>query len=230
MKTIGLIGGMSWESTIEYYRIINQEVQRRLGGLHSAQLLLYSVDFAEIEALQTSGRWDKAEQAMINAGMRLARGGADFLLICTHTMHRMADLVERETGLPLLHIVDPTAEKIKSAGISRVGLLATRYTMEQAFYKQRLARRFGLEVLIPEDDDRALVHQVIFDELCCGEVKDASRAAYRRIMAQLVAEGAEAIILGCTEIMLLVRPEDCAVPLFDTTTLHANAAVEMALA
>ena len=229
-KVIGLIGGMSWESSAEYYRIINQTVRRRLGGLRSAQCLMWSFDFGEIEALQHAGRWDDAAAKMIGAAQRLERGGADFVVICTNTMHRMADQVQAAIALPLLHIADPTAERIKSVGFGKIGLLGTAFTMEQDFYKGRLAVRHGLEVLVPGDKDRALVHQVIYDELVQGRAEPSSRQAYRDVIARLVERGAEAVILGCTEIMLLVGPADSAVPLFDTTALHAEAAVELALA
>ena len=226
---IGLIGGMSWESSAEYYRIINQAVRDRLGGLRSARCLMWSFDFGEIEALQHAGRWDDAAALMIDAAQRLERGGADFFLICTNTMHRMADQVQAAVGIPLLHIADPTAERIKAQGIKRVGLLGTAFTMEQDFYKGRLQDKFGLEVLVPEADDRAVVHRVIYEELVQGRVEPASRDAYRAVIARLVERGAEAVILGCTEIMLLVKPQDSAVPLFDTTGIHAQAAVERAL-
>ena len=226
---IGLIGGMSWESSAEYYRIINQTVRDRLGGLRSARCLMWSFDFGEIEALQHAGRWDDAAALMIDAAQRLERGGADFFLICTNTMHRTADQVQAAVRIPLLHIADPTAERIKAEGIRRVGLLGTAFTMEQDFYKGRLQQRFGLDVLVPGADDRALVHRVIYDELVQGRVEPASRDAYRAVIARLVARGAEAVILGCTEIMLLVQPEDSPVPLFDTTAIHAEAAVERAL-
>jgi len=229
-KVIGLIGGMSWESSSEYYRIINQAVREKLGGLRSARCLMWSFDFGEIEALQHAGRWDDATALMIDAAQRLERGGADFFLICTNTMHRMADQVQAAVGIPLLHIADPTAERIKARGIRRVGLLGTAFTMEQDFYKGRLQSRFGLDVLVPETEDRATVHRIIYEELVQGRVEAASREAYRQVIARLVERGAEAVILGCTEIMLLVKPEDSAVPLFDTTGIHAQAAVERALA
>ncbi len=229
-KVIGLIGGMSWESSAEYYRIINQMVRIRLGGLHSARCLMWSFDFGEIEALQHAGRWEDATAEMVAAARRLERGGADFVVICTNTMHRMADQVQAAIGLPLLHIADPTAERVKGTGRRTVGLLGTAFTMEQDFYKGRLADRHGLEVLVPGDGDRALVHRVIYEELVRGQAKPSSRQAYREVIARLVERGAEAVILGCTEIMLLVTPEDSAVPLFDTTTLHAEAAVDLALA
>lgn len=229
VKTIGLIGGMSWESSAEYYRIINQETRHRLGGVHSAQSLIYSVDFGEIERLQHDGAWSDLTARMIEAARRLERGGADFFLLCTNTMHRMADEVTAAIGIPFLHIADPTAARIKAAGHRRIGLLGTAFTMEQDFYKGRLADKHGLDVLIPDAEDRRVVHEIIYKELVAGRVEAASREAYRQIIARLVDKGAEAIILGCTEIMLLVRPEDSSVPLFDTTEIHALAAVEMAL-
>ena len=228
-QTIGLIGGMSWESSAHYYRIINQEVRARLGGTHSARSLMLSVDFAEIEQLQHAGDWAGLTERMIEAARQLERGGADFFLLCTNTMHRMADEVAASVAIPMLHIADPTAAAIRAAGYERIGLLGTAFTMEHAFYKGRLEERFGLDVLVPDAADRAVVHRIIYEELVVGEVREPSRAAYAEIMARLVARGAQAIILGCTEIMLLVQPEDSAVPLFDTTALHARAAVERAL-
>lgn len=228
-KVIGLIGGLSWESSAEYYRIINELVRLRRGGLASARVLMWSFDFAEIEALQASGRWDEAAALMIDAAGRLERGGADLALICSNTMHRMADAVQAAIGIPLVHIADPTAERIKAAGVTRVGLLGTAFTMEQDFYKGRLADRHGLAVLVPEAADRAAVHRIIYEELVQGRVEPSSRAVYRDVIERLVGRGAEAIILGCTEIMLLVQPEDSTVPLYDTTTIHAEAAVERAL-
>jgi len=230
MKTIGLIGGMSWESSAEYYRIINQEVARRLGGLHSAQSLLYSVDFAEVETLQHQGRWDEATALMVEAARRVERGGADLVLLCTNTMHRMADAVQDGVAIPLLHIADATGARVRARGLTTVGLLGTRFTMEQDFYRGRLVRRHGLDVLIPEPEaERQVVHDVIYEELCRGEVRAASREAYRRVIAGLVARGAQGIILGCTEIMLLITQEDSPVPVFDTTSIHAHAAVDDAL-
>ncbi|MFK4824953.1 aspartate/glutamate racemase family protein [Paenochrobactrum sp. BZR 588] len=228
-KIIGLIGGMSWESSAEYYRIINELVRKRFGGLRSAQCLMWSFDFAEIEALQRAGRWDDATQEMIQAAQRLERGGADFILICTNTMHRMADDVQASINIPLLHIADPTAERMKAAGLSKVGLLGTAFTMEQDFYKGRLINKHGFDVLVPDDKDRKSVHQIIYDELVQGIVKESSRQAYREIIGRLVARGAQAIILGCTEIMLLIKQSDSPVPVYDTTTIHAQAAVEQAL-
>jgi aspartate racemase len=229
MRLIGLIGGLSWESSAEYYRIINERAQARLGGVHSARTLMYSFDFGEIEALQHRGDWPAATALMIDAAQRLERGGADFIVICSNTMHRMANEVAAAIRVPLLHIADPTAERIKSAGIARVGLLGTQFTMEQDFYKGRLAERFGLEVIVPNAADRAVVHDIIYRELVKGEVRAASREKYRAIIRRLADAGAEAIIFGCTEIMLLVDAADSAVPVFDTTTIHAEAALEMAL-
>lgn len=229
MKTIGLIGGMSWESSIEYYRIINEGVRDRLGGLHSAKSLMYSVDFAEVEALQHQGCWDDAAQLMIDAARHLEKGGADFVVICTNTMHKLADAVQAQTTIPLLHIADATAEAIRARGLRRVGLLGTRFTMEEDFYRGRLADRYGLSVLIPDAADRAIVHRVIYEELVVGEIRPASRVEFRRIIQTLVQQGAEGIILGCTEVGLLVKEEDSPVPLFDTTRLHALAAVDSAL-
>jgi aspartate racemase len=226
---IGLIGGMSWESSAEYYRIINREVRRRLGGVHSARILMWSVDFGEIERLQHHGDWDTLAEQMKDAAIRLERGGADFVLLCTNTMHRMADEVAQAINIPLLHIADPTAQKIKAAGIKTVGLLGTAFTMEQDFYKGRLTEVFDLKVLAPPAADRRIAHDIIYKELVAGEVRPESRAAYRKIIADLIARGAQAVILGCTEIMLLVSEDDSAVPLFDTTTIHAIAAVDRAL-
>ncbi|HEU4663615.1 MAG TPA: aspartate/glutamate racemase family protein [Dokdonella sp.] len=228
MKTIGLIGGMSWESTLGYYRLVNEGVKRRLGGLHSAQLVLYSVDFDAIERLQRADDWDAAGVALADAARALERAGADFLVLCTNTMHKVAAAIESAVAIPLLHIADPTAAAIKAAGFTRVGLLGTRFTMEQAFYRDRL-REHGLDVLVPGDAARERVHRVIYDELCVGVVRDASRADYRAVMRELVERGAQAIILGCTEIALLVGATDASVPLFDTTALHAQAAVDAAL-
>lgn len=229
MKTIGLIGGLSWQSSIEYYRIINEEVNKQLQGLHSAKCVMYSFDFAEIVSLQHQGRWDEATALMIEAAHSVERGGADLLLICTNTMHKMADQVQSNISIPLLHIADATAEKILAQGLKTVGLLGTAFTMEQDFYKGRLASRFGLEVLVPDEEQRKTVHDVIYNELCAGVINASSKEAYKQIVASLVARGAEAIILGCTEIMLLLQQEDCSVPLFDTTRLHAQAAVACAL-
>lgn len=229
MKTIGLIGGMSWESSIEYYRIINETVRRRLGGLHSAPCLMYSFDFAEIAALQKRDAWDQAASRMIDAGKALAGAGADFIVICTNTMHKMAPELQAAVALPLLHIVDPTAEKVKAGGLKRAGLLATRFTMEQDFYVGRLQRRHGLDVVLPDEADRAAVHTIIFDELCCGVMKDESRRRLKVLIQKLCDKGAEGVILGCTELGLLIKSGDCSAPLFDTTVLHAEAAAELAM-
>ena len=230
MKTIGLIGGMSWESTVPYYRQVNEGIKARLGGLHSARVVLYSVDFHEIEQLQHAGDWDAAGDMMADAARRVQAAGADLLVLCTNTMHKVAPQIEAAVSIPLLHIADATGAAITAAGHRTVGLLGTRFTMEQDFYRQRLQQAHGLQVIVPEADDRTVVHDVIYDELCRGVIRDDARAAYRRIMDDLVARGADAIILGCTEIGLLVGPQDARVPLFDTTALHASAAVEAALA
>jgi aspartate racemase len=229
MKTIGMIGGMSWESSIEYYRIVNETVKEKLGGLHSAKSVMYSVDFAEIETLQHEGSWEEATQAMIAAARHVEAGGADFLVICTNTMHKMADDVERAIRIPLLHIADATAEAIKAHGLQMVGLLGTKFTMDEDFYRGRLVDKHGLEVLIPDANDREIVHRVIYDELVLGEIKTESRNQYWHIIEKLIASGAQGIILGCTEIGLLVKDEDSGVPLFDTTYIHAMSAVELAL-
>ncbi len=229
MKTLGLIGGMSWESTVPYYRQINQQINQRLGGLHSAKIILYSVDFQQIEALQRSGDWQQAGQLLADAAQALQRAGAQGLVLCTNTMHKVAAAITSATPLPLLHIADATAQQIKAGGLRRIGLLGTRFTMEQDFYKARLLTQ-GIEVLIPAEGDRKLVHQVIYEELCLGQINPESRLAYQQIIAGLVAQGAEGVILGCTEIGLLVQPEDAAVPLFDTTAIHARAAVDWMLA
>lgn len=230
MQTIGLIGGMSWESSALYYRWINEGVRDRLGGLHSARIVLVSVDFAGIEQLQHAGRWEEAGEVLAGAARSVERGGADLLLLCTNTMHRVADDIAAAVQIPMLHIADATAEAILAAGLRRVGLLGTSFTMEQAFYRGRLTDRHGLDVLVPDEAARRVVHEVIYDELCLGQVRSESREAYRQIMAGLVERGAEAIILGCTEITMLVGPEDATVPLFDTTIIHAQAAVTAALA
>ena len=230
MKTIGLIGGMSWESSIEYYRIINETAREKLGGLHSAKSLMYSVDFAEIEILQHQNRWDESAKILVDAAKALERGGAGFIILCTNTMHKLAPAIEASINIPFLHIADATAQKIKQAGLQRIGLLGTRFTMEQDFYKGRLVDKFGLSVLIPDETERAFVHQVIYDELCLGIVRRESKAHYIEIMKRLIQDGAEGIILGCTEIELLVGQEDCRAPIFPTTRIHAEAAVEYALA
>lgn len=229
MKTIGMIGGMSWESTVEYYKIINEETNRRLGGLHSAKSVLVSVDFADIETLQTQGRWEEATQKMIAAARQVEAGGADFLVICTNTMHKMAAEVQASIHIPLLHIADATAENVKAQGLETVGLLGTRFTMEEDFYKGRLVSRHALQVLIPSAKERELIHRVIYDELCLGCIRSESKVEFIHIMDRLAEEGAQGIILGCTEIGLLVGESDSRVPLFDTTRLHALAIVEAAL-
>lgn len=229
MKTIGLLGGMSWESSLEYYRFINQEAKARLGGLHSAKSLMYSVDFEKIEALQHQGKWEELTQIMIEAARRIERGGADLLVICTNTMHKMADQVQASISIPVLHIADTAAAEIQKRGLKTVGLLGTKFTMEQDFYKGRLAEKFGLNVLIPDESDREIVHKVIYNELCLGKTLDASRREYVRIIDALVQRGAEGIVLGCTEIPLLIKQEHVKVPIFDTTSIHARAAVEIAL-
>ncbi len=229
MQLIGMIGGLSWESSAEYYRIINRLVQNRLGGVHSARILMYSFDFGEIETLQHRGDWPAATRLMVDAGRRLERGGADFVLICSNTMHRMAEEVAAALSIPLLHVADSTAERITAAGIRRVGLLGTAFTMEEDFYKGRLARRFGLDVIVPESDDRRIIHDVIYRDLVRGQIRSESREQFKAAIRRLVASGAEAVILGCTEIMLLVKPEDSAVPLYDTTTVHAETAALRAL-
>jgi len=229
MKTIGLIGGMSWESSIEYYRIINETAKEMLGGLHSARSLMVTVDFAEIEKLQHEDRWDDAAKILVKCAQDLERGGADLIVLCTNTMHKLADQIIANTNIPFLHIADATAEKIAAVGIKKIGLLGTRFTMEHDFYKGRLSQNFGLEVLIPEESDRDIVHRVIYEELVQGKIVDSSREEYKRIMKWLISQGAEGIILGCTEIELLVKQADSPAPLFPTTSIHAVAAVEMAL-
>ncbi len=230
MQTIGLIGGMSWESTVPYYRVINMVVKERLEGLHSARIILYSVDFHEIERFQHAGDWAAASQALSAVARSLEVAGADFLVLCTNTMHKVAADIQDSVNIPLLHIADPTAERIKSAGLSRIGLLGTRFTMEQDFYKKRLQEYHGLQVLIPGTQDRDIVHAIIYEELCLGIVLPESRREYQRIIASLITAGAEAVILGCTEISLLLGPQDAQVPLFDTTAIHARQAAESALA
>lgn len=227
---VGLIGGMSWESSVHYYRLINEGVRDRLGGVASARTLMWSFDFARIEALQHAGDWDALAGEMAEAARTLRRGGADFLVLCTNTMHRCAGAIEGAVDIPLLHIADPTAAAIQAAGLAKVGLLGTAFTMEQDFYRGRLEEKFGLEVLVPDADDRAAVHGIIYRELVAGQVLDASREVYRAVIRRLVERGAQGIILGCTEIMLLIGQADSPVPVFDTTTLHAMAAVERALA
>ncbi len=229
MKTIGLIGGMSWESSTEYYRLINMFVKERLGGLHSAQCAMVSVDFADYEVLLREGRWDELARLLTAAAQNVERAGAEMMVLCTNTMHKVAADIQANIHVPFLHIVDPTAECIKADGLTTVGLLGTRFTMEEDFYVGRLTQHHGLQVLIPEAAEREMINRVIFDELCLGEVKATSKAQYLAVIERLVTQGAQGIILGCTEIGMLLGSEDRGVPLFDTTRLHAQAAVEFAL-
>lgn len=228
MKTIGLIGGLSWESTSVYYSSINRYVQQQLGGIHSAKCLIYSFDFEEIAKLQREGKWDIATEKMVDASKTLEKGGADLIVICTNTMHLMAEDVQKAIGVPLIHIVDSVVNEIKARGLSKVGLLGTRFTMEQPFYKE-LLNKHQIEVMIPEEEDRQIVHDVIFDELCKGNVEPTSKQAYLKIMNKLVERGAEGIILGCTEIPLLINQQDASIPLFDTTQIHAISVAKLAL-
>jgi aspartate racemase len=230
MRTIGLLGGMSWESSLHYYRLINEEVRRRLGDLHSAQLLMYSIDFQAIERMQAEGRWADAGNLLGEGAARLERGGADFVVLCTNTMHRVAAAIEARVRIPLLHIADVTGAEIQRRGLVRVGLLGTRFTMEQPFYRDRLTELFQLEVITPSEPDRHHVHAVIYKELCFGRIVDASRGTFQRISAALAAEGAQGLIFGCTEITMLLGQDDVSLPVFDTTRLHAIAAVDRALA
>ncbi|MFE8148930.1 aspartate/glutamate racemase family protein [Brenneria goodwinii] len=229
MKTLGLIGGMSWESTIPYYSTINEYVKNQLGGLHSAKIILHSVDFHDIEQLQSQGDWQQAARVLSDIAMGLEKAGAEAIVICTNTMHKVADAVENASQLPLLHIADATGESIAKQGMKKVGLLGTRYTMEQDFYRQRIRDRYGIDVIIPDSAGRETVNRVIYEELCQGKIDAGSRQAYREIITQLERQGAEGIILGCTEIPLLLSADDANVPLFDTTTLHAIAAAKYAL-
>lgn len=229
MKTIGLLGGMSWESSALYYQIINRTIAERLGGLHSAKIVLYSVDFEQVERLQRAGDWDQAGALMATLAAKLEGAGADLLVLCTNTMHKVASAIEASVHIPLLHIADPTAKAIRQAGFHTVGLLGTRFTMQQDFYRARLERQHGLTVVLPPAEDIEIIHNVIYEELCLGRISAASRTEYRRIMQALAAQGAECIILGCTEITLLVSAADAPVPLFDTTALHARAAALLAL-
>ena len=229
MKTIGLIGGMSWESSIEYYRIINQEVRKALGGVHSAKSVMVSLDFGEIEELQMKGDWEEATRVMLQSAREVEKGGADFLLICTNTMHIMADDVQAGVDIPLLHIADATAQAVKEQGLKSVGLLGTRFTMEKEFYRGRLEKAHKLKVFVPDQSGRELVHNVIYDELVQGLIKDDSRQRYKKVIQNLVKDGAEGIVLGCTEIGLLVKRDDVSVPVFDTMEIHALAAVDAAL-
>lgn len=228
-RVIGLLGGMSWESTAVYYRTLNEEVKRRLGGLHSARVVLWTLDMAELHRLQYAGEWDAAGALLVEGARSVERAGAECVLICANTMHRMAPVVEAAVSIPLLHIVDPTADALRDRGFTSVGLLGTRFTMEEPFYRDRLRERFGIETLVPEAADRAIVNRVIYEELCLGRFLPESRGAYVRIIESLAARGATAVILGCTEIALLVGPDDTPVPLFDTARLHAERAVTWAL-
>jgi aspartate racemase len=230
LTRVGLLGGMSWESTAAYYRLLNESVHERVGGHASAPVVVWSVDFAEIEALQREGRWDAAGERLADEARALVAAGAELLVLCTNTMHKVADAIVASVDIPFVHIADTTAHAVRSRGLATVGLLATAYTMEQDFYVGRLRDQHGLEVLVPEEDDRRIVHRAIYEELCVGVVDDRSRDEYRRIMSGLAARGAEGILLGCTEIDLLVGEKDSPVPVFDTTRLHAQRAVELALA
>lgn len=229
MKTIGMIGGMSWESTLSYYKAINEGVKAELGGLNSAQICLYSVNFEPIEKLQHEGKWDETAQLLAQAAKSVEAGGADFLLICTNTMHKVAPEIEAQISIPILHIADATAKQLQQDGIKRVGLLGTRFTMEQEFYKGRLQQQFGIDVLIPDAEQRQQVHRVIYEELCLGTIRPESRAQYVEIVEDLHRRGAQAVILGCTEIALLILQHDTDVPLYDTTKIHAEQAVQLAL-
>lgn len=229
MKVIGLIGGMSWNSTLEYYRLINELVAERLGGFHSANLILYSLDFDKIERAQLEARWDDATSLLIKVGSALKHAGADFLVMCTNTMHKVADAVAEKTGLPLLNIIDVTGEAIKGCNLRKPGLLGTRFIMEEPFYQDRLKERFDIEAIMPEEDDKVIIHQIIYEELCKGRIKNSSRQVCVDIIDKLVAIGAEGIILACTELPLLIRSTDVSIPMFDTTRLHVEAAVDLAL-
>ena len=229
MKTLGLIGGMSWESTAIYYRLINEGIAREMGGLHSARLIVWSFDFADIAELQAAGNWTMATQRMVDAGHALKKAGAEALLICTNTMHKMADSIEGSTGLKVLHIADATAEAAKAKGVANPGLLATRFTMEQDFYKGRLLNKHGLATIIPNPEERSQIHSIIYDELCQGKIRGKSRDTFKSVMSGLIDRGADGMILGCTEIPMLIRQADCPVPVFDTTALHAEAAVSFLL-
>ena len=229
MKTIGLVGGMSWESTVPYYRTINRVVAERLGGLHSAKILLYSVDFHEIERLQQEDRWHESGEVLSKAARAVESGGAEFLVLCTNTMHKVAEQIEKAVTIPLLHIADATARKICDAGLTKIGLLGTRFTMEQEFYRGRLEERYGLDVMVPPERDRDIVHRIIYSELCAGQVLEDSRSSFLQIIAGLVQRGSEGVILGCTEIGLLVRASDTKIPLFDTAEIHAEKAALTAL-
>ena len=229
MKTIGLLGGMSWESTASYYKAINEGVKHALGGFHSAKISLYSVDFDEIEKLQRSGSWPEMAELLARAARAVEAGGADFLLICTNTMHKVADEVQASVSIPLIHIADATADKLSEDGVRRVGLLGTNFTMEEAFYKDRIKNKYGIDVFIPKSQDREFIHHVIYNELCLGEINDASRSRYLDIVSKLASQGAEAVILGCTEIALLIQQQHTPTPLYDTTQIHAASAVRAAM-
>ncbi|MFT6916965.1 MAG: aspartate racemase [Motiliproteus sp.] len=229
MKTIGMLGGMSWESTTSYYKALNEGIKESLGGLHSAKICMYSVDFAVIEELQHQGKWDKTAEILASAAMSVEAGGADFLLICTNTMHKVAEEIGNKISIPILHIADATAEKLKRDKITCVGLLGTQFTMEQDFYKGRLSDKYDIKVLIPDEKQRKVIHDVIYSELCLGKILDSSRKEYLKVIDSLYANGAEAVILGCTEIALLVQQEHTSVPLYDTTKIHATEAVKFAI-
>jgi aspartate racemase len=229
MKTMGLIGGMSWQSTLEYYRIINETTNERLGGSHSARCILYSVNFAEIGKLQADGKWDELTRLIIKAAQRLERADAEFIVICTNTIHKLADDVQKNVNTPILHIVDAVAEKIAEKGFSKVGLLGTKFTMEEDFYKKRLKEKYDIVVIIPDKEERETIHNIIYNELCLGKITGTSKEKFIKIIKNLNANGAEGVILGCTEIPLLVKDEDVDITLFDTTKIHAKAAVEFAL-
>jgi aspartate racemase len=229
MKTIGLIGGMSWESSSEYYRIINETIKEKLGGLHSAKCILYSVDFEDIANLQHQGKWEELTKLMIDFAQTLERAGADLIVICTNTMHKMAEEIQNNINIPLLHIVDVTAEKIIEKGLSKLGLLGTEFTMEEDFYKKRLKERYNLDVIIPSDNDRKIIDNIIYNELCLGVKKESSKEKFKEVIKKLISDGADGLILGCTEIPLLISQKDVEAPLFDTTTIHSKAAVEFAL-
>lgn len=229
MKTIGLIGGMSWESSSEYYRIINETVRERLGGLHSAECIMYSADFEQIENLQHQGKWEELTKLMLNFAQKLEGAGADFIVICTNTMHKMAEEVENNTNIPLLHIADATAGRIIDKGLGKLGLLGTNFTMEEDFFKKRLEEKYNIEVIIPSQNDREIIDSVIYHELCLGIIKQSSKEKYKEVINRLISDGADGVILGCTEIPLLVSQGDVEMPVFDTTTIHAKSAVEFAL-
>ncbi len=229
MKIIGLIGGLSWESSAVYYRVINELIRSKLGGTHSAKSIMYSVDFAEFDELQHQGDWDKLTDLMIDAGMRLKNGGAHFIVICTNTMHKVADVVEREVGIPLVHIADTAATEVKKRGLRKVALLGTKFTMEQDFYKGRLAQKHGIDVVVPEQEERQAIHSVIYQELILGKILEPSRERFVKIIENMHNAGAEGVILGCTEIPLLISQKDSRIPIFDTTQIHAAAAVEFSL-